>query len=99
MGLPRFSSGEIAFLLLVPIAWAILLVLHPDVGSPVYESLADDATAFYVVHLAMLVFLGLMAAALYLLVRDLPGRAAHVSRVAMVPLHLPSCPKARSRLG
>jgi uncharacterized RDD family membrane protein YckC len=44
MELPRFSPGEIAFLLVVPVAWAILLVflglsafvaLHdPPIGPP-----------------------------------------------------------------
>ena len=88
MGVPRFSSGEIAFLLVVPIAWAILLLFHPAVGDQVYDSLKDEATAFYVVHLGMLVFLGLIGAALYLLVSELPGRAAQVSRVAIVPFIL-----------
>ena len=72
----------------MPIAWAILLLFHPAVGDPVYDSLADDATAFYVVHLGMLVFIGLIGAALYLLVRDLPGTAARVSRLAIGPFIL-----------
>ena len=73
---------------MVPIAWAVLLVFHPAVGDPVYESLADDASAFYVVHLGMLVFIGLIGAALYLLVRDLPGTAAQVTRYAILPFVL-----------
>ena len=88
MELPRFSRGEIAFCLAVPIAWAILLVFHPQVGDPVYESLEDEVTAFYVVHLGMLVFIGLIGAALYLLVRQLPGTAAQVSRLAIGPFIL-----------
>jgi hypothetical protein len=88
MNLPRFSSQEIAFLIAVPIAWAILLVFHPAVGEPVYDSLADDANAFYVVHVGMLLFLGLMGAALYLLVRDLPGTAARVARLSIGPFIL-----------
>jgi hypothetical protein len=76
------------FVVGVPIAWAILLLFHPKVGDPVYESLADDATAFYVVHLGMLLFIGLIAAALYVLVRDLPGTAGRVSRLAIGPFIL-----------
>jgi len=88
MELPRFNRQEIAFLLIVPIAWAILLLFHPAVGDPVYESLTDDETAFYAVHLGMLVFIGLIGAALYLLVRDLPGTAARVTRYAIWPFIL-----------
>ncbi len=73
---------------MVPIAWAILLLFHPAVGDPVYESLADDADAFYVVHLGMVAFIGLIGAALYVLVRDLPGGAARVSRLAIGPFIL-----------
>jgi hypothetical protein len=88
MELPRFTRGEIAFCLVVPIAWAILLVFHPAVGDPVYDSLEDEATAFYVVHLGMLLFIGLIGAALYLLVRQLPGTAAQVSQLAIGPFIL-----------
>lgn len=72
----------------MPIAWAILLAFHPAVGDPVYDSLEDEATAFYVVHIGMLVFIGLIGAALYLLVRQLPGTAAQVSRLAIAPFIL-----------
>jgi hypothetical protein len=47
MGLPRFSRRELAFLLVTPLAWAVLLLFHPAVGDPVYDSLADDRTAFW----------------------------------------------------
>ncbi len=88
MDLPHFSRREAVFVIGVPIAWAILLLFHPAVGDPVYESLADDASAFFVVHVGMLLFIGLIGAALYILVRDLPGTAARVSRVAIGPFIL-----------
>jgi hypothetical protein len=88
MGLPRFSRQELTFLLVVPLAWAVLLLFHPAVDDPVYDSLADDRTAFLVVHLGMLVFIGLIGAALYLLVRDLPGTGATIARYAIGPFIL-----------
>jgi hypothetical protein len=80
--------------LAVPLAWAVLLLFHPAVGGPVYDSLVDDRSAFLVVHLGMLVFIGLIGAALYLLVRDLPGTAARVARYAIGPFIL-STPRGR----
>jgi hypothetical protein len=31
--------------LAVPLAWAVLLLFHPAVGGPVYDSLVDDRSA------------------------------------------------------
>jgi hypothetical protein len=83
---PRFNRTETAFLIAVPLAWAILLVFHgsPDSGD-IYGSLRDDATSFIVVHLGSIAFIALMGEALYLLLRDLPGRAAKIGRLAIVP--------------
>jgi hypothetical protein len=86
MTTPRLSRAEIAFLIAVPLAWAILLLFHgaPD-GNDIYGSLRDEATRFIVVHLGSIVFIALMGEALYLLLRDVPGRAARISRLAIVP--------------
>ena len=82
----RFTRPTLAFLLGVPIAWAVLLWFHPDVDpDDVYGSLQDDVTTYVVVHVGTLAFIGLMGAALYLLVRDLPGTAARISRLAILP--------------
>lgn len=83
---PSFSSLELAFLLVVPVAWAVLLAFHgaPD-DADIYGSLRDEATRFIVVHLGSIAFIALMGEALYLLLRDLPGRAAQISRLAIVP--------------
>jgi hypothetical protein len=82
----RFTRPVIAFAIGVPLAWAVLLWFHPDVDpDDVYGSLQDDVTAYLVVHVGTLVFIGLMGAALYLLVRGMPGTAARISRLAIGP--------------
>ena len=45
-------------------------------------------TQWLVVHCLTLIFIGLMGAALYLLVRDLPGTAAKINRIAVGPFVL-----------
>ena len=81
--------NRLAFLIGVPLAWAALLWFHPDVGpDTVYEDLRDQVSAYLIVHVGTLVFIGLMGVALYLLVRDLPGRAAAISRLAIGPFVL-----------
>jgi hypothetical protein len=83
---PTFTSAEIGFLIAVPLVWAAVLLFHgaPD-PDDVYGSLQGEASRYLTVHLVSLVFLGLMGAALYLLLRDLPGRAAQISRLAIGP--------------
>ena len=83
---PSFSGAELAFLVIVPLAWAVLLAFHgtPD-SDDIYGSLRDEATAFIVVHLGSIAFIALMGGALYLLLRGVPGRAAQIGRLAIVP--------------
>jgi hypothetical protein len=45
-------------------------------------------TVWQIVHVGTLVFIGLMGIALYMLVQDLPGRAATISRLAIGPFVL-----------
>ena len=89
MDSPRPSRRRLAFLIGTPLAWAILLLFHagPD-PDDLYGGLRDEVTKWQVVHLGTLLFIGLMGAALYLLVRDLPGRAARISRLAIGPFVL-----------
>ena len=85
----RFTRRIVAFAIGVPLAWAVLLWFHPDVDpNDVYGSLRDDVDAYLVVHVGTLIFIGLMGAALYLLVRDMPGTAARISRLAIGPFVL-----------
>jgi hypothetical protein len=85
----RFARPFLAFAIGVPLAWAVLLWFHPDVDrNHVYASLRDDVVAYQVVHVGTLIFIGLIGLALYLLVRELPGRAARISRLAIGPFVL-----------
>jgi hypothetical protein len=86
-GQPRtFSPGELAFLIGVPLLWAILLLFHPGgEGDEIYLDVQDNVTRFLVVHIGMVVFIPLMAVVVYLLLRGVEGTAAWVSRIALVP--------------
>jgi hypothetical protein len=68
------------FFAIAIVGYLILGVIHPadiEVG---------DATTVYIgIHLVQPVFILLLAWGTWLLVRDLPGRAAQVARVAIVP--------------
>jgi hypothetical protein len=81
---PGFSRGERAFLLGMPLAWAILLVFHPTgEGDDLYPIVRNEVTMWLVVHIGTLIFVPLMAAAVLLLLRGLEGRLALISRVAV----------------
>jgi len=85
-----FRPAELLFLVAVPLAWAVLLWFHPDVPDPdnVYGGLRNEVTTYQIVHIGTLIFIGLMGVALYMLVRDLPGKAATISRLAIGPFVL-----------
>ena len=86
-GQPRgFRPGELAVLIGVPLLWAILLLFHPGgEGDEIYLDAQDKVTRFLVVHVGMMLFIPLMAAVVYLLLRGVEGTAAWVSRIALVP--------------
>ncbi|HSI81699.1 MAG TPA: hypothetical protein VK919_13710 [Solirubrobacterales bacterium] len=72
-------------MIVVPLAWAILLLFHPGgEATEIYRSLDDEVTVWMVVHVGMLVFIPLFAVAVYLLVRGIEGTAARVSRIGLV---------------
>jgi hypothetical protein len=86
MDAPRVSRGEAAFIIGVPLAWAVLLLFHPSgEGDELYADLQDDVTRWQVVHVGMLLFIPLFATVVYLLLRGIEGTAAMVSRIALVP--------------
>jgi hypothetical protein len=87
---PRvFNPAEVAFMVGVPLAWAVLLWFHPSTDADdIYGSLRDQVVTYQIVHVGTLVFIGLMGFALYMLVRDLPGKAAAISRLAIGPFVL-----------
>lgn len=81
-----FSPGELAFVIGVPLLWAVLLLFHPGgEGTEIYLDAQDNVTRFLVVHIGMMVFIPLMAVVVYLLLRGVEGTAARVSRIALVP--------------
>jgi len=86
MDQPRLSRNEVAFIIGVPIAWAVLLLFHPG-GDPdtIYLDLQDEVTRALVVHIGMMLFIPLFAVAIYLLMRGVEGTAARVSRIALAP--------------
>jgi hypothetical protein len=83
---PRFSRNELMFMIGVPLAWAVLLLFHPtgDADS-IYADTKDDVTAMLVVHLGTMLFIPLMAAAVYLLLRGVESTAARVARYSLIP--------------
>jgi hypothetical protein len=86
MDLPRVSRSEAAFMIGVPIAWAVLLLFHPKgEADEIYRNLEDQVTSALVVHIGMMLFIPLMAVVIYLLLRGVEGTAARVSRIALVP--------------
>ena len=81
-----FSPAELAFLIGVPLLWAILLLFHPGgEGDQIYLDVQDVVTRFLVVHIGMMLFIPMMAVVVYLLLRGVEGTAAWVSRIALVP--------------
>jgi hypothetical protein len=82
----RFSRGQLAFLIGVPLAWALLLLFHPtgEGEAITYADVWDEVTRWLIVHIGMVVFIPLMAGAVYLLVRGIESTAARVCRIALV---------------
>ena len=63
----------------VPLAFSVLLWLHPMIGD--YEGLRDVTARFQIVHVAMVLTLPLLALGRYLTLDGLGGRAATTARV------------------
>jgi hypothetical protein len=79
----RQSTALRAFLVAAPLPFAALLTQHPMGGTDLPGTIAANLTPWLVIHVAGAVFFPLMALVVWLLVRDVPGRAATVARVAM----------------
>jgi hypothetical protein len=86
MGIRQLTRNEAAFVIGVPIAWAILLLFHPGgEGDAIYAEIHDETTRMLAVHIGMLIFLPLFAIAIYLLLRGIETTAATVARWALIP--------------
>jgi hypothetical protein len=80
-----FSRQELAFLIGMPLAWAVLLLFHPGgEGDTIYQDIQDKVTTWMVVHVGMMIFIPLFALAVFVLLRGLESTAAQVSRIAIV---------------
>ena len=66
-----------------PLAFAALLTQHPNGGSDFYTEVANNLTPWFAVHYGAAVLFPAMALVVWVLIRDLPGRAAKVARVAL----------------
>jgi len=74
-----------AFLIATPLLLAVVLWFHPPGGTHgVYEGIRHDVGAWIFVHTGFLLFMPLMALAVFLFLRGLEGRAATVSRVSLI---------------
>ena len=71
-------------LLAVPLVLAIALFTHPVGGSEIFEDVREDVDAWLFVHTALLLITPLLGIAAFYVLRGLEGRAARVSRVALV---------------
>jgi hypothetical protein len=78
-----YSRSEATFLIGVPLAWGVLLLFHPT-GDEYYDVISDSVTPWLVVHLGTMLFIPLLAAAMFVLLRGIEGTAATVSRIALV---------------
>lgn len=80
----RSSRAEATFLICVPIVWAVLLLFHPTGdGEDFYPIVDDQVTPWVIVHVGTLLFIPLLAAVVYLLLRGLDGTAARIARIAL----------------
>ena len=77
-----FSAPEIAFLTGVPLLWGILLLFHPT-GDDYYSTVKDQVSTCRPFIWARWRSSHSMAGAMFLLLRDVQGAAATVSRVAL----------------
>jgi hypothetical protein len=74
------------FIPAVPLVLAVLLLFHPrGDGGRIYDGVSGVADRWLAVHVGLAVLVGLLAVAVYLLLEGLRGRAATVSRVALLP--------------
>jgi hypothetical protein len=72
------------FVVLVPLGLAVALWWHPPGGTEIYADVKDDVDAWIFVHTSLLLFTPLLGIAALVLLRGVEGRAAALSRIALV---------------
>src|SRR5688572_16578344 len=80
-----FSQAELAFLIAVPLLWGALLFLHPGGDGDFYPLVSDQVVEWQVTHVGTMIFIPLLGAAIYVLLRGVTGTAAQVARLAILP--------------
>ena len=83
--LGRTPSARLLYLVVVPLAYAGLLLFHPIPGDGAIDhALAHDLATWNLVHVAQLGFIGAMGGAVLWLLHGIAGPAATVGRVAAI---------------
>jgi hypothetical protein len=72
------------FVVVVPLGLAVALWWHPPGGTEIYADVKDDVDAWIFVHTSLLLFTPLLGIAAFMLLRGIEGRAAALSRIALV---------------
>jgi hypothetical protein len=73
-----------AFLVAVPLGLALALTGHPPGGPEIFADVRADVDDWVFVHTSLLFFTPLLGIAAFVLLRGLEGRAAALSRIALV---------------
>ncbi len=71
------------FLIGAPLAFAALLTLHPMGTGDMFDAVSENVTRWLIVHYGGAIGFPAMALVIWLLIRDLPGRAATIARCAL----------------
>jgi hypothetical protein len=81
--LPGLAAGGL-LVFTIPVAWAVLLLFHPNPEGGPFEAIRNVVDRWLVVHVGQLVLTPLLVLAVWRLLDGLPSRAAKVSRGAAV---------------
>jgi hypothetical protein len=79
---PRLIAGLLVFT--IPLAWAVLLLFHPNPEGGPFEAIRHHVDRWLIVHVGQLVLTPLLVFAVWRLVDGLSSGAATVSRAAAV---------------
>jgi hypothetical protein len=81
------TTARRGFLIATPLAFAALLMLHPTGGGDFSALVSENANRWLALHVVSAALFPLIGLVIWLLVRDIPGRAATVARIA-VPVYV-----------
>jgi hypothetical protein len=77
-------SRRLFVVVLVPLGLAVALWWHPPGGTEIYADVRDDVDAWIFVHTSLLLLTPSLGIAAFVLLRGVEGRAAALSRIALV---------------